>query len=65
MNYDQFLELKRHSVQNFGIEPIFMPDAMFDYQKYAAEYLIKKGRAAGFLDTGLGKTLHQKLKTTS
>lgn len=30
---------------------------MFDFQKFAAEHLIKKGRGAGFLDTGLGKTL--------
>lgn len=57
MTYEQFLESKRHSVQNFGIEPSFIPDSMFDYQKYATELLIKKGRGAGFLDTGLGKTL--------
>jgi hypothetical protein len=55
--YNSFLESKRHSVHNHGISPVFMPDSMFDYQKYAAEYLIKKGRAAGFIDTGLGKTL--------
>ncbi len=30
---------------------------MFDFQKYVAEYAIKKGRAAIYLDTGLGKTL--------
>lgn len=57
MNYQEFLEAKQHSIGNFGIEPTFIPDAMFDYQKYVTEYLIKKGRAACFLDTGLGKTL--------
>lgn len=56
-SYQAFLESKRHSVQNFGIEPLWMPDKMFDYQKYAAEYTIRKGRCANFLDTGLGKTL--------
>ena len=30
---------------------------MFDFQKYVAEYLIKKGRCACYLDTGLGKTI--------
>jgi superfamily II DNA or RNA helicase len=30
---------------------------MFDYQKHVAEYAIKKGRCAVFLDTGLGKTI--------
>ena len=59
MNYSEFLESKRHSIGNFGIEPDFMPDDMFDYQKYVAEYDIRKGRAAVFLDTGLGKTLIQ------
>ena len=57
MNYQEFLESKQHSIGNFGIEPEFMPDSMFDYQKYVANYIIKKGRAACFLDTGLGKTL--------
>jgi ERCC4-related helicase len=40
-----------------GFEPKWMPDAMFDFQRYVTEYAAKKGRAAVFLDTGLGKTL--------
>ena len=55
--YLAFLESKKHSSSDYGIEPNFIPDAMFDYQKYVSEYLIKKGRAACFLDTGLGKTI--------
>ena len=55
--YQKFIESKRHSVEDFGIEPISIPDTLFDYQKHVAAYLIKKGRAACFLDTGLGKTL--------
>lgn len=55
--YQQFIESKRHTSQNFGINPIWMPDAAFDFQKYAAEYSILKGRSAVFFDTGLGKTL--------
>lgn len=57
MDYNSFLESKRHSSGNFGIEPLFIPDKMFDFQKYVAEYGIKKGRCADFLDTGLGKTI--------
>lgn len=57
MNYDEFLEAKRHTDINYGIEPNFMPDAMFDFQKHVTEYAIKKGRCAVFLDTGLGKTV--------
>lgn len=55
--YEQFLERKRHSSENFGIEPNFLPDGMFDYQKYVSEYAIKKGRCAVLIDTGMGKTI--------
>jgi superfamily II DNA or RNA helicase len=57
MNYTEFLESKRHTQVNFGIEPNFIPDAMFDFQKHVATYAIRKGRCAVFLDTGLGKTI--------
>lgn len=55
--YLQFLEGKKHSIGNFGIEPTFLPSGLFDFQKYVSEYAIKKGRCAVFLDTGLGKTI--------
>jgi SNF2 family DNA or RNA helicase len=57
MNYLEFLESKRHSQSDYGIEPVFYPDKLFDYQRHVANYAIKKGRCAVFLDTGLGKTI--------
>jgi len=57
MNYQELLENKKHSVQNFGIKPNFIPCQLFDFQKYVTEHLIQKGRGAGFLDTGTGKTI--------
>jgi hypothetical protein len=57
MDYQEFLSLKQHSSINYGIDYDFMPDQMFDFQKYVASHLIKKGRGAGFLDTGTGKTI--------
>lgn len=57
MEYKEFLLNKKHSSIDYGIEYDFMPDKMFDFQKYVAEYAIKKGRCAVFLDTGLGKTI--------
>ena len=57
MDYKDFLENKRHSIGNYGINTFRLPDSMFDYQRYVTEYAIKKGRCAVFLDTGLGKTL--------
>jgi len=57
MDYTEFLEQKKHTSLNYGIEPVFYPDGMFDFQKYVTQYISKKGRAACFLDTGLGKTI--------
>lgn len=59
MTYQEFIESKKHSIGNYGITPTFLPDCMFDFQKYLAEYSIKKGRCANFIDTGLGKTLDE------
>lgn len=59
MNYEQFIRAKRHSSIDYGIEPLLIPDYMFDYQKYVTEHAIRKGRCAVFLDTGLGKTMIQ------
>lgn len=57
MSYAQFLERKRHTPDQFGIKPLWIPDQAFDYQKYVAAHMIEKGREAGYLDTGTGKTL--------
>jgi hypothetical protein len=56
-NYETFLRQKQHTAQDFGIEPNYLPNSLFDFQNYVSEYAIKKGRCAIFLDTGLGKTL--------
>lgn len=57
VEYHKFLESKRHSTIDYGIKPLFIPDKMFDFQKFVSEKLINKGRFGGFLDTGLGKTI--------
>ena len=54
-NYHKFLESKKHSLGEFGFEPLFIPDIAFDFQKFVIEKAIRKGRVACFLDTGLGK----------
>lgn len=56
-DYQKFIEAKRHRASDYGIEPVFSVPGMFDFQRYVAEYAIKKGRCATYLDTGLGKTL--------
>jgi len=57
--YLEFLEKKRHSIGNFGFEPIWYPDCAYDFQKYIIEKSVLKGRMALFADTGLGKTIMQ------
>jgi SNF2 family DNA or RNA helicase len=57
MNYNEFIERKKHTSINMGINCKFLPESMFDFQKHITEYAIKKGRCAVFLDTGLGKTI--------
>lgn len=56
-DYIKFLEAKKHSSSDYGIEAGYLPEAMFDFQNHVARYAIKKGRCAVFLDTGLGKTI--------
>lgn len=63
--YEKLINSKRHLAQDFGIKPIWYPDNIYegnhykllDHQRYTADYAIRKGRCANFLDTGLGKTI--------
>ena len=57
--YRNFLEQKKHLQGDFGFNAVYMPDTLFDFQKYIVEWALKKGRAAIFVDTGLGKTVMQ------
>jgi hypothetical protein len=57
VEYSEFLERKSQLGNTFGFDPIFMPDCLFDFQKYLVEWAVKKGRGAVFADCGLGKTL--------
>lgn len=59
MNYEQFLNQKKHLIGEFGFEPNYFPDCAFDFQKAIIEKAVRKGRMAVFADTGLGKTLIQ------
>jgi len=65
MNYEEFIQSKRHSSINHGIEPVYIPSTLFDYQSQVSEYAIKKGRCAGLIDTGLGKTIIELVVATN
>jgi hypothetical protein len=57
MNYAEFLLAKSQAGADSGFAPVWMPDALIDFQQSLAEWAIRKGRAANMADCGLGKTL--------
>lgn len=59
VSYQEFLNNKSQLTGNFGFEPIFQHERSFDFQNYIIDWALNKGRAALFVDTGLGKTLMQ------
>jgi superfamily II DNA or RNA helicase len=59
MTYQELLNRKRVKARDFGIEPKAIHPELFDFQRKAVEFAVRKGRAALFLDTGLGKTICQ------
>lgn len=58
-SYEQFLESKLHYGEESGFDPVFMPDMLFDFQKFLVTWNCMKGRSGTFADCGLGKTLMQ------
>lgn len=59
MNYQEFLERKRHTTNDYGFDPVWMPECAFDFQQAIITKAVRKGRIGIFADTGLGKTLQQ------
>lgn len=55
--YRDFLRGKSQLQGRFGFDPVWMPDALFPFQRHLVEWAVVKGRAAVFADCGLGKTL--------
>jgi hypothetical protein len=56
-SYEDFLSSKHLRVEPAGIEPSELPSALFPHQRDLVRWALRKGRAAIFADTGLGKSL--------
>ena len=54
--YRAFIAAKAGTVTSHGFAPTDLADGMKHHQRVATEYALNKGRAALFLDTGLGKS---------
>lgn len=59
MDYQEFLQRKRHSTGDYGFDPQWIPATAFDFQQAIIAKAVRKGRIGVFADTGLGKTLIQ------
>lgn len=55
-DYSTFLEQKTQLGGEFGFEPEWMPEFLFDFQRSLIEWACRRGRAAIFADCGLGKS---------
>ena len=58
-DYDAFVARKRRAEVATGHKPGDLNEHLFDFQHAIVEWAIRRGRAAIFADTGLGKTLMQ------
>ncbi|MCK5089186.1 MAG: helicase, partial [Hyphomicrobiaceae bacterium] len=58
-DYDQYISGKSDAVRFPGMTPIGTSQHLFPFQAAIVEWALRKGRAANFSDTGLGKTIMQ------
>ena len=59
MNYMDFLKRKEITIENTGFDPDELNPNLFDFQRDIVSWALRKGKAALFEDTGLGKTIQQ------
>lgn len=59
MEYEDFVAAKRRAEVATGHKPGELNEHLFDFQHAIVSWAVRRGRAAIFADTGLGKTLMQ------
>jgi len=59
MDYESFLYRKTQHTSDSGFDPVWMPDMLFDFQKYLVEWAVRRGRSAILSDCGTGKSAMQ------
>ncbi len=59
MTYEEFLHAKSQLSDRSGFKPVWMPEGLFDFQKYLVDWNCLSGRSSDFADCGLGKTIIQ------
>lgn len=56
MGYAEFLVRKTQEGSDFGFDPVWIPEFLFDFQAEMVAWATRRGRAAIFEDCGMGKT---------
>lgn len=59
MKYEDFLKSKEIKIEDSGFEAEILNENLFEFQKDIVRWALRKGKAALFEDTGLGKTIQQ------
>ena len=59
LSYQQFIESKKHTSNNYGFEIDLLNPKLKDFQRFIVKKAIKMGKCAIFADCGLGKTFMQ------
>jgi len=59
VSYQDFLDKKKLQPIISGFKADSLNNNLFDFQRVIVEWALRRGRAAIFADTGLGKTLMQ------
>jgi hypothetical protein len=55
-DYAAFLAAKAQADGAGGFDPLWMPDFLFPFQSFLAEWAIRRGRSALLIDCGMGKS---------
>ena len=58
-NYESFLLQKQNEIPDSGFTPDHLNEYLFSFQHDIVKWALRKGKAALFEDTGLGKTIQQ------
>ena len=48
MDYQQFIQSKKHTLGDHGFDPVWMPDCAFDFQENIITKAVRKGRMGVF-----------------
>ena len=59
MDYDEFIKTKEFEDVRSGFDPGELNHKLFDFQKAIVRWALRRGRAAIFANTGMGKTAMQ------